>query len=46
VEDVSGENRMVFLESNWKLCSTDPAAGAELTGQPITIGAVKFEEDC
>ncbi|WP_108989062.1 PASTA domain-containing protein [Streptomyces coelicoflavus] len=46
VEDVSGEDRMVLVESNWQVCSTDPAAGAELDGQPVTIGAVKFGESC
>lgn len=46
VDDVSGEDRMVLIESNWQVCSTDPAAGAELDGQPVTIGAVKFGESC
>ncbi|MHC3450323.1 MULTISPECIES: PASTA domain-containing protein [Streptomyces] len=46
VDDVSGQGRMVLLESNWQVCSTDPAAGAKLDGQPVTIGAVKFGESC
>ncbi|MFI1422354.1 PASTA domain-containing protein [Streptomyces sp. NPDC020731] len=46
VDDVSGQDRMVLIESNWQVCSTDPAAGAELDGQPVTIGAVKFGESC
>ncbi|MFC8373158.1 hypothetical protein ACFUIT_35265 [Streptomyces sp. NPDC057239] len=46
VDDVSGQDRMVLVESNWQVCSTDPAAGAELDGQPVTIGAVKFGESC
>ncbi|MDH6228165.1 PASTA domain-containing protein [Streptomyces sp. MJP52] len=46
VEDASGQGRMVFLESNWEVCSTDPAAGAKLDGQPVTIEAVKFGESC
>ncbi|MBO0518392.1 PASTA domain-containing protein, partial [Streptomyces beijiangensis] len=46
VDDVSGQDRMVLLESNWQVCSTDPAAGAKLDGQPVTIGAVKFGESC
>ncbi|MGC0379070.1 hypothetical protein [Streptomyces sp. SAI-229] len=46
VDDVSGQDRMVLMESNWQVCSTDPAAGAELDGQPVTIGAVKFGESC
>ncbi|MFJ8649794.1 hypothetical protein ACIRNI_27185 [Streptomyces sp. NPDC093546] len=46
VNDASGQDRMVLVESNWQVCSTDPAAGAALTGEPVTIGAVKFGEDC
>jgi hypothetical protein len=46
VKDVSGQDRMVLVESNWQVCSTDPAAGAKLDGQPVTIGAVKFGESC
>ncbi|WP_030226137.1 hypothetical protein [Streptomyces sp. NRRL WC-3626] len=46
VDDVSGQDRMVLMESNWQVCSTDPAAGAELDGQPVRIGAVKFGESC
>jgi beta-lactam-binding protein with PASTA domain len=46
VNDVSGQDRMVLVESNWQVCSTDPAAGAKLDGQPVTIGAVKFGESC
>ncbi|WP_237405872.1 PASTA domain-containing protein [Streptomyces sp. M2CJ-2] len=46
VDDASGQGRMVLIESNWQVCSTDPAAGAKLDGQPVTIGAVKFGESC
>ncbi|MGW0775676.1 hypothetical protein ACWD01_18965 [Streptomyces sp. NPDC002835] len=46
VTDVSGQDRMVLVESNWQVCSTDPAAGAKLDGQPVTIEAVKFGESC
>ncbi|GAA3970534.1 hypothetical protein GCM10022384_22080 [Streptomyces marokkonensis] len=46
VDDVSGQDRMVLVESNWQICSTAPAAGAKLDGQPVTIGAVKFGESC
>ncbi|MFH9863027.1 hypothetical protein [Streptomyces sp. NPDC017202] len=46
VDDVSGQDRMVLVESNWQVCSTDPAAGVELDGQPVTIEAVKFGENC
>ncbi|MFE2043511.1 hypothetical protein ACFXAZ_21820 [Streptomyces sp. NPDC059477] len=46
VEDVSGQDRMIFMESNWQVCSQEPAAGAALDGQPVTFGVVKFEESC
>ncbi|MFE2279690.1 PASTA domain-containing protein [Streptomyces sp. NPDC059454] len=46
VDDVSGQDRMVLVESNWQVCSTAPAAGERLDGQPVTIGAVKFGESC
>ncbi|MEU0896822.1 Stk1 family PASTA domain-containing Ser/Thr kinase [Streptomyces massasporeus] len=46
VTDASGQDRNVLVESNWKVCSQKPAAGAELTGQPVTLTAVKFEESC
>lgn len=46
VNDVSGQDRMVLVESNWQVCSTDPAAGTKLDGQPVTIETVKFGESC
>ncbi|MBT2369947.1 hypothetical protein J7E88_32930 [Streptomyces sp. ISL-10] len=46
VKDVSGQDRMVLVESNWQVCSTDPTAGAKLNGQPVQISAVKFGENC
>ncbi|GGT44673.1 hypothetical protein GCM10010271_55920 [Streptomyces kurssanovii] len=46
VTDTSGQDRMVLVESNWQVCSTAPAAGAELNGEPVTISAVKFDESC
>ncbi|MGW6891056.1 PASTA domain-containing protein [Streptomyces chartreusis] len=46
VNDVSGEGRIVVIESNWKVCSQDPAAGTKLEGQPVTLNAVRFEESC
>ncbi|WP_328901026.1 hypothetical protein OHR86_14795 [Streptomyces sp. NBC_00441] len=42
----AAEDRMVLLESNWKVCTQVPAAGAQLNGQPVEITAVKFEESC
>lgn len=46
VNDASGQDRWILVESNWQVCSTDPAAGAKLDGQPVTIEAVKFDESC
>lgn len=46
VNDASGEGRVIVIESNWKVCSQEPAAGTKLEGQPVTLNAVKFEESC
>lgn len=45
-KDASGEDRAIIFESNWKVCSQEPAAGTRLEGQPVTLNAVKFEESC
>ncbi|MEU0098291.1 hypothetical protein [Streptomyces sp. NPDC006267] len=42
----AAEGRMVLLESNWKVCTQKPAAGAALNGQPVEFTAVKFKESC
>ncbi|MET9293000.1 PASTA domain-containing protein [Streptomyces sp. NPDC003077] len=46
VKDASGQSRLVIVESNWKVCTQDPAAGAKLDGRPVSFGVVKFEESC
>ncbi|MET8978060.1 hypothetical protein ABZX85_20845 [Streptomyces sp. NPDC004539] len=46
VNDVSGESRMILLESNWKVCTQNPKPAAQLDGQPVEFGAVKFGESC
>ncbi|MFF5503399.1 hypothetical protein [Streptomyces roseolus] len=46
VRDASGDDRMVLVESNWQVCSQDPAAGAALDGRPVSLRAVKFDESC
>jgi beta-lactam-binding protein with PASTA domain len=46
VNDASGDDRMVLIESNWQVCSQTPKAGAKLAGQPVTLTAVKFDESC
>ncbi|MFE6663653.1 hypothetical protein ACFVFH_08805 [Streptomyces sp. NPDC057697] len=42
----AGEDRMVLMESNWKVCNQTPKAGAVLNGQPVEFAAVKFDESC
>jgi beta-lactam-binding protein with PASTA domain len=44
--DASSQGRMILLESNWKVCTQDPKAGTQLTGQPVAFTAVKFGESC
>ncbi|MYW05082.1 hypothetical protein GT354_43790 [Streptomyces sp. SID3343] len=46
VKDVSGRDRIVIVESNWKVCTQEPAAGAVYSGQPVRLGAAKTEEKC
>lgn len=46
VTDASGDDRFVLVESNWQVCTQEPAAGTELDGQPVTLTAVKFDEAC
>ncbi|MFE7469066.1 hypothetical protein ACFU6R_33830 [Streptomyces sp. NPDC057499] len=45
VTDAS-EDRMVLMESNWKICTQAPKAGTKLNGQPVEFAAVKFDESC
>ncbi|UCM88818.1 PASTA domain-containing protein [Streptomyces marincola] len=46
VRDVSGEDRMILVESNWQVCAQEPAPGTGLAGESVTLRAVKFEEPC
>lgn len=43
--DAAGD-RMIILESNWKICTQTPKAGVAYTGQPVTFTAVKTDETC
>lgn len=45
-KDASDDNRLVLVESNWQVCTQTPAAGTKLTGQPVTLTAVKIGEHC
>lgn len=46
VDDATGADRFVLVESNWQVCSQTPAAGTKVNGQPVTLNAVKFGESC
>jgi beta-lactam-binding protein with PASTA domain len=46
VTDATGDSRMVLVESNWQVCTQDPAPGKALNGQPVEFTAVKFGETC
>jgi hypothetical protein len=43
--DAAGD-RVILLQSNWKICTQKPAAGTSLNGQPVKFTAVKFGEKC
>ncbi|MFC5034547.1 hypothetical protein [Streptomyces sp. So13.3] len=43
--DAAGD-RMILVQSNWKVCTQSPTPGTALTGQPVKFTAVKFEETC
>ncbi|MGW6738723.1 PASTA domain-containing protein [Streptomyces sp. NPDC055013] len=46
VDDASGDDRWVLVESNWQVCTQSPDAGSALNGRPVTFTAVKFDESC
>ena len=46
-EDASGQGRHQLIDSNWKVCSQDPAAGSLISvTSSVTLRAVKNEETC
>jgi beta-lactam-binding protein with PASTA domain len=45
-KDISGRHRLVIIESDWTVCSQDPAPGAQFNGQPVTFGVMKVGEPC
>jgi beta-lactam-binding protein with PASTA domain len=45
-KDISGQHRLVIIQSNWKVCSQNPKPGAQFNGHPVTFGVVKFGEPC
>jgi hypothetical protein len=45
--DATGQHRNQVLDSNWKVCSQNIAAGAPFTGSTkIDFGAAKLSETC
>ncbi|UDL99634.1 hypothetical protein [Streptomyces longhuiensis] len=46
VTDATGQNRIVFMESNWQICTQNPTSGTQLDGRPVKFNAVKFNERC
>ncbi|WP_247702408.1 hypothetical protein [Streptomyces sp. F63] len=46
VEDAPPDDRWVLVESPGKVRAPEPAAGASLTGRPVTLKAVEFDESC
>ncbi|MFB8236641.1 hypothetical protein ACFC58_08820 [Kitasatospora purpeofusca] len=45
-KDATAQNRIIIVQSNWQVCAQDPAPGTALSGQPVTVKAVKFGESC
>jgi beta-lactam-binding protein with PASTA domain len=45
-KDISGRHRLVIVQSDWTVCSQDPAPGAQFNGQPVAFGVVKYGEPC
>ncbi|MDX3097731.1 hypothetical protein PV417_24840 [Streptomyces sp. ME19-03-3] len=45
-KDASSDDRLILMETNWKVCAQQPAAGTALRGQPVSFIAVKFGESC
>lgn len=46
VKDATSAHRVVLIASNWQVCTQKPAAGASLSGETVTLTAVKFGESC
>ncbi len=46
-EDASGRSRMQIDDSNWTVCSQDPAAGVEVPlSATVLLASVKLDETC
>jgi beta-lactam-binding protein with PASTA domain len=45
-KDHTGMERILFLDSNWKVCKQEPAAGEHAVEKTITLYSVKLDESC
>ncbi|MEU4698164.1 hypothetical protein [Nonomuraea dietziae] len=46
ITDATGQNRLVFWDTAWRVCTQTPAAGQPLTGGPVLLRTVKYGEAC
>lgn len=44
--DADKRGRAIIIESNWKVCTQSPSAGAKYDGEPVLLTAVKYGERC
>ncbi|MFZ4487538.1 MAG: PASTA domain-containing protein [Candidatus Nanopelagicales bacterium] len=45
--DATGDGRLQIFDSNWKVCTQEPAAGARLSSADVvTLSTVKLDESC
>jgi hypothetical protein len=45
--DATGDGRLQIFDSNWKVCSQEPAAGTRLSSADVvTLSTVKLDESC
>ncbi|MFD1938029.1 hypothetical protein [Nonomuraea sp. bgisy101] len=45
IKDATGQNRIVFWDIAWRVCTQTPAADRPLEG-PVSLGVVKYGESC
>ena len=46
-QDAAGLNRIQVVDSNWKVCTQKPAAGAKVPVETmVVLAAVKLSEQC
>ena len=46
-QDASGQARRQLIDSNWRVCSQEPAAGSLISvSSPVVLRSVKNDESC